>query len=591
MSQSLVRLCSRFCVAVLEQCLTTTYYMFAAWLGARCVCELFRRARWRRPRTAPFPTEFPAAPNITREVDSEGRFISRPKQYDENNPSPRSFRERYRDRRRRERASGTVSCACSRRATFGHAMAVVALVALCASTVSATAPANNDGSSHPVRQANNHDLVVGILDSEAPGTPSRWQREESSSPLLRSSARPQLGGTWADEPHKDADLCALARDAIPAIAKGFVAIVNPAVYEKCSLHVGAMAARTKTEVLDRQFNATTRSTKTGVVGGSVAKLHGDSSVRIRARRGLQAAATAAVFSFGDGGYGRLGTGDATNRLSPVQIQSLGTDNAMVAAGDAHNLVLTTAGAVFSFGAGSFGPLGHGDATNRLSPVQIQSLGTDNAMVAAGNAHSLVLKGPAPLTCQAFLLGCGGCPAGEYDDDGDASTACLACPSGNVFDTLDPVGATTCTPCAGAHYDDDADATTPCATCAPGAHATSTSCTACEAGTADTDSDPTTECTACRPGTFSTAGQTTCVACSPGTADTDGIPSTACQDCQPGFYAASEATSCTPCAAGYIDHDSDPATPCDSADAHQCPAGSYAAEGSTECTDCAVGFAD
>eukprot|EP01043_Picozoa_sp_COSAG02_P102270 COSAG02_NODE_38293_length_430_cov_8.697885_1_plen_79_part_10 len=74
-AQSLVRLCSRFCVAVLEQCLTTTYYMFAAWLVARCECELFRRARWRRPRTAPFPTEFPVAPNITREVDSEGRFI------------------------------------------------------------------------------------------------------------------------------------------------------------------------------------------------------------------------------------------------------------------------------------------------------------------------------------------------------------------------------------------------------------------------------------------------------------------------------------------------------------------------------------
>jgi hypothetical protein len=184
-------LCIRFCVAVLVQCLTTTYYMFATWLGARCVCELFRRARWRRPRTAPFPTEFPAAPNITREVDSEGRFISRMKQYDENNPSPRSFRERYRDRRRRERASGTVSCARSRRATFGHAMAVVALVALCASTVSATALANNDGSSHPVRQANNHDLVVGTLDSEAPGTPSRWQPEESSSTAVSGKVSQQ----------------------------------------------------------------------------------------------------------------------------------------------------------------------------------------------------------------------------------------------------------------------------------------------------------------------------------------------------------------------------------------------------------------
>ena len=128
-SQSITTLC-RCCVTVLEQCFTVTACIFATWLGARCVCELFRRARWRRPRTMPFPTEFPAAPYITREVDSEGRLISRMKQYDENNPSPRNLRERYRDHtsRRRERASGTVSCLYSRRATFGQAMAMVALV-------------------------------------------------------------------------------------------------------------------------------------------------------------------------------------------------------------------------------------------------------------------------------------------------------------------------------------------------------------------------------------------------------------------------------------------------------------------------------
>ena len=151
-SQSITTLC-RCCVTVLEQCFAVTACIFATWLGARCVCELFRRARWRRPRTMPFPTEFPAAPYITREVDSEGRLISRMKQYDENNPSPRNLRERYRDHtsRRRERASGTVSCLYSRRATFGQAMVMVALVvsavALCASTVSATVPVNDDGSS------------------------------------------------------------------------------------------------------------------------------------------------------------------------------------------------------------------------------------------------------------------------------------------------------------------------------------------------------------------------------------------------------------------------------------------------------------
>ena len=151
-SQSIAKICSRCCVTFLEWCFTVTFYNVAAWLGARSMCDLFRRARWRRPRTMPFPTEFPPAHNVTHEADSNGMLISRTKRYDENNPAPRDLRERYRDRRRRERASAKVPC--SSRATFGQAMAMVALVvlavALCPSTVSATFRVNNDGSSHLV---------------------------------------------------------------------------------------------------------------------------------------------------------------------------------------------------------------------------------------------------------------------------------------------------------------------------------------------------------------------------------------------------------------------------------------------------------
>ena len=153
-SQPIAKLCNNCFVTVLEQWCTATSYIFVTWLGARCVHDLFCRARLRRPRTMPFPTEFPAVPNITREVDSEGRLISRMKQYNEDNPSPRNLRERYRDRRRRERASGTVSCSHSRRAAFGQGMAMAALVVLCCrtrpSTVSPTFRVDDDGSSHLV---------------------------------------------------------------------------------------------------------------------------------------------------------------------------------------------------------------------------------------------------------------------------------------------------------------------------------------------------------------------------------------------------------------------------------------------------------
>ena len=91
------------------------------------------------------------------------------------------------------------------------------------------------GMSLPLVQAN-HDLVVEALDSKEP-TASRWQAEDSSSPLRRSSARPHLG-TRVDGADEVADLCAVARDAVAtardAVAEGYL-IVNPAIYQHCDL--------------------------------------------------------------------------------------------------------------------------------------------------------------------------------------------------------------------------------------------------------------------------------------------------------------------------------------------------------------------
>ena len=198
--QLITTLC-RCCVTVLGQCFTVSAWIFNAWLGARCVCELFRRARWPRPRTMPFPTEFPAAPNITHEVDSEGRLISRMKQYDENNPSPRNLRERYRDRRRRERASGAVSCSYSRRATFGQGMAMAALVglavALCASTVSATVLVNDDGSSHLAHTLARRALqTTAITDANIKAAADECKAESSDYNCPTSQATYGPISTW-----------------------------------------------------------------------------------------------------------------------------------------------------------------------------------------------------------------------------------------------------------------------------------------------------------------------------------------------------------------------------------------------------------
>ena len=64
---------------------------------------------------------------------------------------------------------------------------------------------------------------------------------------------------------------------------------------------------------------------------------------------------------------------------------------MLAAGQAHSLVLKKDGRVMAFGNNGIGRLGDGSQTHRHSPVEIASLGADNAMLAAGGFHSLALK--------------------------------------------------------------------------------------------------------------------------------------------------------------------------------------------------------
>eukprot|EP00929_Paragymnodinium_shiwhaense_P018182 TRINITY_DN12832_c0_g1_i5.p1 TRINITY_DN12832_c0_g1~~TRINITY_DN12832_c0_g1_i5.p1 ORF type:complete len:329 (-),score=37.23 TRINITY_DN12832_c0_g1_i5:334-1320(-) len=63
----------------------------------------------------------------------------------------------------------------------------------------------------------------------------------------------------------------------------------------------------------------------------------------------------------------------------------------VACGENHVLVLDCFGAVFSFGLGCDGQLGHGDAESRPQPCWVQSLSDECVVqVAAGSCHNLVL---------------------------------------------------------------------------------------------------------------------------------------------------------------------------------------------------------
>jgi alpha-tubulin suppressor-like RCC1 family protein len=91
-----------------------------------------------------------------------------------------------------------------------------------------------------------------------------------------------------------------------------------------------------------------------------------------------------MWAWGWGAEGKLGLGDTANRSSPTQIGALTTWSSIAGGGPYHAMALKTDGTIWSWGNGGSGKLGLGDTNNRSSPVQIGALTTWSKIYAGGN---------------------------------------------------------------------------------------------------------------------------------------------------------------------------------------------------------------
>jgi alpha-tubulin suppressor-like RCC1 family protein len=97
-----------------------------------------------------------------------------------------------------------------------------------------------------------------------------------------------------------------------------------------------------------------------------------------------------TWSFGRGGYGKLGHGGAEHEAVPRLIEALNRVAVkQVAAGFFHSMVLTSEGLVLTWGDGDYGKLGRGNTDRQNVPKRVESL-TNVTDIASGRDHSLAV---------------------------------------------------------------------------------------------------------------------------------------------------------------------------------------------------------
>ena len=116
--------------------------------------------------------------------------------------------------------------------------------------------------------------------------------------------------------------------------------------------------------------------------------------------------------WGDNTFGQIGAGVFSARLTPISVKGLESGVLQVSAGTNHTCAVTRSGGVKCWGYNNKGQLGDGSTSNRAAPVNVSGLGSGVRAIAAGKGHTCALT-------QAGLVKCWG--ANQLGQLGTGST--------------------------------------------------------------------------------------------------------------------------------------------------------------------------
>lgn len=129
------------------------------------------------------------------------------------------------------------------------------------------------------------------------------------------------------------------------------------------------------------------------------------------RHSLSLCSDGDVFSWGYGMNGRLGLGTQDDHPIPTLIPTFQLSDAQkvveICAGDAHSMVRTKDGKIYSWGSGSYGRLGLGSESDQYSPKVIEKLkNIDITHISCGAFHSLAVADPKGKASSLYTWGGG-----------------------------------------------------------------------------------------------------------------------------------------------------------------------------------------
>jgi len=102
------------------------------------------------------------------------------------------------------------------------------------------------------------------------------------------------------------------------------------------------------------------------------------------------AADGALYTWGHGAFGNLGHGDAESTAVPTRVQGSLSDTRVVQVdvGNCYSACIDAEGALYTWGHGRNGKLGHGHMYDTNTPTRVEDLcNTKVAQVATGAAHT------------------------------------------------------------------------------------------------------------------------------------------------------------------------------------------------------------